>query len=400
MGRKIDFTYICKNLANLSGFPIRHYLGNELKEFYTLVPFPVDPVNIYISELLKVDKSISYYISPYQMYFGVICHYEHRIIIGPIAYITPNRSTLREIAFLLGAKGNDVSILRTSMQSIPIMGLQNFLHMLALINYYINNETIPLKDIVIYDSLSSITYQQVNQEFQMSINKSASEMPQFPEVHNTLQFENTMLEYVENGDIEGLTELINNISPGNIGKTAETYFRQLKNTVIITATLVSRAAIRGGLEPESALSLSDIYIQKVETLQDTDRIMNLHLNMVLDFTDRVAKAGNSGLRSKFVREISNYVQSHIMETIRIEQMADEFFMSRSHLTTRFKKETGQTLSDYIQSEKIREAKRMLVHTTRSILDISNYLGFSSQSHFQSTFKRYVKITPKQFRELK
>ncbi len=49
-----------------------------------------------------------------------------------------------------------------------------------------------------------------------------------------------------------------------------------------------------------------------------------------------------------------------METIRIEQMADEFFMSRSHLTTRFKKETGQTLSDYIQSEKIREAKRMLV----------------------------------------
>lgn len=395
---KINISYICQSISNLSGFPIRHYIGNDIKEFFSLVPFPVDPVKLYLDDLLVVNKSISYYISPYHMYFGVICHKNHRIIIGPISYITPDRSTLREIAFLLGASPKETSVFRESIYSIPIMGLQNFLHMLVLINYSINNETISVQDIVIYDSLSSISYQQANQEFQQSLSRPLAEQQKFPEVHNTLQFENTMLEYVKKGDIKGLTEFVNHISPGNIGKTAETHIRQMKNTVIITATLVCRAAIQGGLSPEEALSLSDRYIQKVETLQDTERIINLHYNMVLDFTDCVADANINGSLSKFIREVTNYVKAHITENINIELMAEHFLMCRSNLSSRFKKETGQTLSEFIKSEKIREAKHLLSHTDRTILDISIYLGFSSQSHFQNYFKLSVGMTPKQFRE--
>ncbi len=396
--RNINFSYICQSMANLSGFPIRHYTNKQLNDFHSLVPFPVDPVKLYLDDLLAVDKSISYYISPYHMYFGVIHHREHHIVIGPVAYITPDRSMLREIAFLLGATDQEIAAFRSSMLSIPMMGLENFLHMLALINYYINDETIPLQDIAIYDSLSSISYQQANQEFIASVTPATQTAPEFPEVHNTLQFENTMLEYVEKGDVGGLTEFVNHIAPGNIGKTAESFFRQMKNTFIITTTLVSRAAIRGGLSSEEALSLSDRYIQKAETLQDTDRILNLQYNMVIDFTDRVASVNRGGARSKFVREVTNYVKAHITETIPIERMAEQFFMCRNNLTTRFKKETGQTLSDFIQLEKIKEAKHLLSHTERSILDISNYLGFSSQSHFQNYFKRAVGMTPKQFRE--
>ena len=60
-----------------------------------------------------------------------------------------------------------------------------------------------------------------------------------------------------------------------------------KNTFIVSTTLASRTAIRGGLTVEDAMQLSDVYIQKCEFLNSPDRIINLQYHMILDFTDQV-----------------------------------------------------------------------------------------------------------------
>ena len=57
-----------------------------------------------------------------------------------------------------------------------------------------------------------------------------------------------------------------------------------------------------------------------------------------------------------------------------------------------------TLTDFILREKIEEAKRLLRYSDKSLSLIANYLGFSSQSHFTKTFKKYAQKTPKQYRE--
>ena len=74
------------------------------------------------------------------------------------------------------------------------------------------------------------------------------------------------------------------------------------------------------------------------------------------------------------------------------------YISRTHLAAKFKKETGMTLTDFILKEKIEEAKRLLRYSDRSLALIAEYLGFSSQSHFSKTFKKYVNTTPKEYRE--
>ena len=74
------------------------------------------------------------------------------------------------------------------------------------------------------------------------------------------------------------------------------------------------------------------------------------------------------------------------------------FMSRSHLSTRFKNETGMNLTEYIHYIKISEAKHLLTHTDKSLLIISNYLGYSSQSHFTRMFKKVAGISPMEYRE--
>lgn len=78
-------------------------------------------------------------------------------------------------------------------------------------------------------------------------------------------------------------------------------------------------------------------------------------------------------------------------------LADTLYMSRGYLCEKFKKESGTTLSDFILATKTEEAQRLLIHTDKPISAISEYLGFSSQSHFNNAFKKYTGITPKRYR---
>jgi AraC-like DNA-binding protein len=79
-------------------------------------------------------------------------------------------------------------------------------------------------------------------------------------------------------------------------------------------------------------------------------------------------------------------------------MAKEFFLSRAHFSTKFKAETGITLTDFILNEKTEEAKHLLRYSNKSLSAISAYLGFSSLSHFTRVFKKYSDITPKEYRD--
>ena len=68
------------------------------------------------------------------------------------------------------------------------------------------------------------------------------------------------------------------------------------------------------------------------------------------------------------------------------------------MSYKFKQETGMTLTEYILKEKTEEAKRLLRYSDKPINAISAYLGFSSQSHFSSVFKKYTNCLPNDYRK--
>ena len=89
---------------------------------------------------------------------------------------------------------------------------------------------------------------------------------------------------------------------------------------------------------------------------------------------------------------------HISEKISIDQMAYDLGMSRNSLSGKFRKETGEMLSEYILKQKIERAKYLMSTADYSFAEISAYLAFSSQSHFQRVFKKYVNMTPGEYRK--
>lgn len=93
----------------------------------------------------------------------------------------------------------------------------------------------------------------------------------------------------------------------------------------------------------------------------------------------------------------HYIDTHYEENIRLDEVARHVGLNPSYFSTIFKREMEINFSQYIMKKKIEEACRLLKMTNRSLVDISNELGFDNQSYFSRSFKKHMGMSPNQFR---
>ncbi len=389
-----DIEYLCEYIASLMGIPVRYYHQKKLISYYSSITFQKDIIVLHQEEIDKISDPIAYYMTEDFIYYAILQVADERIVIGPSFEVPLSKGLMHNLGFALGLSGNDLKSFEQGMQSILPMPLQSTLKILCALYFAITGDKTSIKDVTI-DNLqqNQLDYETTRASSELKEYQDVSEM-----LHNTYSVEQTMLDFVRHGNVSELIAWANqapSIRPGLIGSTQ---LRQSKNTFIVSATLASRAAIDGGLNIDDALSLSDLYIQKCETLDSIDRILNLQFHMILDFATQVQSLRFGDTPSAMVLKVSNYIRHHISESISTEDIANALFLSRGYLSTTFKKETGMPLSGYITSVKIDEAKRLLLSTNKSLAEISAYLGFSSQSHFSTVFQKYEGISPSQFRK--
>ena len=385
--KNIDLEYLCSVIAGLSGIPVRIFDGDILVYYSFVGRLPRDPLDVCKKEVFAIEKNIGYYMTAQFQYYGVVKCGKTRIVMGPTRQVTISDAELRSLAFLADVPPDDTDDFVAGMKSIVPMPLGSVMQTLCAVNYILNGEKVSLADLTIYDEL------QTNFSSQM-----ASEKTDAPtDLHNTLSIEQTLMSMIRKGDTAALSEWAKKAPAIRGGVIAFDQLRQMKNLFIVSVTLASRAAIRGGMDADDALMLSDRYIQRCELMNTAEEITNLQFHMISDYTARVERLHIGSDPSQLIAAVSNYIQHHLSEPITTEQIAASLYISRPHLSARFHKETGITLSDYILKEKTEEAKRLLRYTDKSLAAISAYLGFSSQSHFSRTFRKYAGITPGEYR---
>lgn len=99
-----------------------------------------------------------------------------------------------------------------------------------------------------------------------------------------------------------------------------------------------------------------------------------------------------------MQKILEYVQKHYSEDISSNSICTEFGYTESHLCRLFKKHTGVTVSKYVQTLRIENAKKLLQETDMEINRISEACGFLDFSYFCRCFKSFVRYTPSDFRK--
>ena len=173
--------------------------------------------------------------------------------------------------------------------------------------------------------------------------------------------------------------------------------RNIKYLFVVNTGLASRFAVEGGLPVEIAYSISDLYIQKMDELETIEEVKQLQRAMFTHYTKQVALFKRNHVCSKPIVQCLEYISSHLSERISLEQLADFVNLSPSYLSTLFKQEMRETVSDYITKIRIETAKNMLNHSEYSYAQISSALAFSSQSHFTKVFRQKTGYTPREYR---
>ena len=311
---------------------------------------------------------------------------------GPTRQIANSDRELHDLALRADVSPEDMSAFLNGMKSIAPMPLESMLQILCTLNYMLNGEKLELKDIAIYDSEQTKLKELAERQ------KDDSSFSSLPVPHNTYELEQTIMNLISHGDTAALQEWVSAAPAVRGGVLAEDQLRQIKNTFVVTATLASRAAIRGGLAVEDALTLSDSFIQNCEVLNSPDRILNLQYHMLFEFAGRVERIRIGKAPTRLALAVANYVQHHLSEPVSAEKIAGELYLSRPYLSAKFRAETGMTLTDYILKEKTEEAGRLLRYTDKTLTAISLYLGFSSPGHFSRVFKKYTGCPPHEYRE--
>ena len=184
-----------------------------------------------------------------------------------------------------------------------------------------------------------------------------------------------------------------------MGRLSKNPLTNIKYHFVITTALVVRFCVAAGMEMELAYSLSDFYILKLDNIYTTNEVVDLHHNMVMDFTEKMRQLQNTAGVSKLVNECIEYIYVHIRERITISALSAHTGFSASYLSHLFKEEIGTSVSDYIREKKIEKAQNLLKYCDYSLVEIANYLSFASQSHFTQVFQKQVGITPKKYRDI-
>lgn len=95
--------------------------------------------------------------------------------------------------------------------------------------------------------------------------------------------------------------------------------------------------------------------------------------------------------------VSQYLEEHFKEDPSLIALSEEFFVSPTYLSKRFKEKTGINISEYIEKLKIEHAKTMLLVSNISVTEIAAEVGYMDSNYFSRVFKKTMGMTPRDFR---
>lgn len=235
-----------------------------------------------------------------------------------------------------------------------------------------------------------------NEWFQSELQKSEESIP-----HRPLEEEYTFYQAVSSGDMDFVQKNCREntfTNPEGMGILSANPLTNIKYHFVVTVAMITRRCVEAGMELEQAFRLSDFYILKMDAYSSIEDISKLHKQMVLDYTRKMLLVKKSNALSKPIVLCMDYIYSHINQRITVEELAEYADLSPSYLSRLFKKELNISVSDYICEMKIEKAQHLLKYSDYSLVEIANYLAFSSQSHFIQTFKKLIGVTPKKYRD--
>lgn len=218
-------------------------------------------------------------------------------------------------------------------------------------------------------------------------------------IHTSYKSELELFEAIQKGSRTDVKVYIDKvINEGiTVGKMSDDELRQTKYWSVSLLSLLTRYAIRGGLDETTAYNYCDNLIYRIDKMTAANDIIKYVMERCVSLADLVAQSRENSVYPQPIRKCLHYINTHLHEKLDCASLAAECGLSADYLSFLFKKNMGINLSAYIRTQRLLSAKEML-GGNHSVSDIAYYLGFCSESYFIKCFKKEFGKTPKRFRD--
>lgn len=206
--------------------------------------------------------------------------------------------------------------------------------------------------------------------------------------------ENRILEAVSRGDGEAAVEAMHQHSRFTYGGRFEGSLYQQKNRMIVFNTLLRKAIEPSKVHPYYIDAISSKYARIIEEADEVPE--ELMWQMVRDYCAYVRRYSLKEY-SPAVQKVMNYVNLNVAEPLTLKSLAAMCFISPSYLSALFKQETGTTLIDYINTQRVNRAAQLLEHSSHAIAAVAEEVGILDVNYFTKIFKKTLGVTPTRYR---
>lgn len=320
---------------------------------------------------------------------------QHFFFIGPYLFKDMTESSIRELITTTGIPASLFSQLQDYYYSLPLITDRTSFYTLIRNAYQIIcNQNSVVEEVFDLRTLES------REEY---LRKHTFIVPQDPVLSMNLlekryEIEDIFLEAVSQGNTAKAMSILPQISNIRISSRTNDVLRNQKNLTLALNTLLRRTAYNAGVHPLYIDTISANYARFIETASSCQEIDDLLPYLIRSYCELVEKR-STALYSEPVRQILVTIDASIDSDLSLKRFANELFLNTSYLSSLFKKETGMTLTDYVNQHRVGYAKRLLKSTTLSISDIASAVGITNIHYFTRLFKRETGLSPREFRRL-
>lgn len=208
--------------------------------------------------------------------------------------------------------------------------------------------------------------------------------------------ENELANAISRGQSSQARAIFSNL-PLNGFKYESEPLRNLKNFSIITNTIFRKAAEQGGVHPLYVDQLSSSFMTRIEHLSRADNVFDLWTEMIHRYCSLV-NTHNTRSYSLPIQKVITRINFDITADLSLKTMSEYLKLNASYLSNLFKKETGYTLTNYVNKKRMEQAAFLLSTTSLQVSTIAQQCGILDENYFTKLFKRQYHITPTHYRD--
>lgn len=209
--------------------------------------------------------------------------------------------------------------------------------------------------------------------------------------------ENDLANAISHGQITRARAIFSNLPLSGFKYEAEP-LRNLKNFSIISNTICRKAAEQGGVHPLYVDQLSTMFMTRIEELNRSDNVFELWTEMLQRYCSLVNNH-NTRSYSLPIQRVITRINFDITADLSLKTTAEYLKVNASYLSNLFKKETGYTLTNYVNKKRMEHAAFLLSTTALPISSIAQQCGILDDNYFTKLFKRQYQLTPSQYRDV-